>query len=263
MRRAGQLASLALTVAATLGVAAPSRATEASPGPSAYECLLGRSAVQPFGTGECPGVRPGAMISTDEGTCTLNFLFRDPRGRRYAGTAGHCTLSADGRARWKWGAGPSVSGPSGEQIGRFVFAVLDDEHDFGLVRLYDGIKADPEMCFFGGPTGIESGERSEPFLLQYYGNGTVMGNAQVVNLPTLPARSAVASEMRDPGEVTAVGAAIFGDSGAAVIAEETGRAVGVLVGFRPGEAIVIKRIGPAMAVAEKTLRTDLELVLAR
>lgn len=262
MGRGRRLTLVALTVAATIGVAVPSGAAVPSSGPSEYECLLGRDAGQPFGTGECPGVRPGAMISTDEGTCTLNFVFSDPRGRRYVGTAGHCTLSADGRARWKWGAGPSVDGPMGEPIGRFVFAILDDEYDFALIRLYDGIEADPEMCVFGGPTGIESGERSEPFLLQYYGNGTAMGNAQVVNVPTLPARSALASEMQDPKEVTAFGPAIFGDSGAGVIAEDTLHAVGILVGFRPGESIVIKRIGPAMAAAEKALRTDLELVLA-
>ncbi|HEX2295670.1 MAG TPA: hypothetical protein VHN37_10220 [Actinomycetota bacterium] len=263
MTRCGRVTLVALTVAATIGVAVPSGATAVSPGRPSYECLLGPSTAPPFGTGECLGVRPGAMISTDEGTCTLNFVFRDPRGRSYVGTAGHCTLSADGHARWKWGAGPSVTGPSDEPIGRFVFATVDDEYDFGLIRLYDGIDPDPEMCVFGGPTGIESGERAEPFVVQYYGNGTVMGNAQVVNVPTLPARSALAPEMRNRGEVTATGAAIFGDSGAGVIAEDTGRAVGVLVGFRPGESIVIKRIGPAIAVAEKTLRTDLELVLAR
>src|SRR6267378_8622222 len=42
----------------------------------------------PVGTGACPGVRPGAIVLTEIGQCTLNFLFRGSDGSRYVGTAG-------------------------------------------------------------------------------------------------------------------------------------------------------------------------------
>ena len=50
------------------------------------------AAAPPVGTGPCPGVRPGAIVNSDTGQCTFNFLFQGSDGRRYIGTAGHCIL---------------------------------------------------------------------------------------------------------------------------------------------------------------------------
>ena len=49
-------------------------------------------AAAPVGATACPGVRPGAIVDTDVGQCTLNFVFNGSDGRTYIGTAGHCIL---------------------------------------------------------------------------------------------------------------------------------------------------------------------------
>ncbi|HSH23664.1 MAG TPA: hypothetical protein VK975_06355, partial [Acidimicrobiales bacterium] len=45
------------------------------------------------GLGSCSGLRPGSRVVTDNGSCTLNFVFTGSDGERYMGTAGHCILS--------------------------------------------------------------------------------------------------------------------------------------------------------------------------
>src|SRR6266513_359767 len=58
--------------------------------------LIPVPASAPFGTGTCPGVRPGAIVRSDVvGLCTLNFLFLGSDGSSYVGTAGHCILVRD------------------------------------------------------------------------------------------------------------------------------------------------------------------------
>jgi hypothetical protein len=213
----------------------------------------------PVGTGPCPGARPGALIRTDEGGCTMNFIFRDDNGHDYAGTAGHCTLSAQGEAVWNKGVGPLVEGGDGKPIGRFVYAVLQGPHDFGLIRLFRHVESNPEMCHFGGPTGIDSSTRSDPFVVQFFGNGSVIGNLGVVNQTTLPARSAVAPEMNDRNEVVAAGVSVGGDSGAPVTDRDSDRAIGVLVAAQGEGIIVITRIGPVLAKAESAIGADLTL----
>src|SRR5262245_45885553 len=52
--------------------------------------LIPVPAAAPVGTGTCPGVRPGGIVVSDVGQCTLNFLFQGSDGARYIGTAGHC-----------------------------------------------------------------------------------------------------------------------------------------------------------------------------
>lgn len=213
----------------------------------------------PVGTGPCPGARPGALIRTDEGGCTMNFIFRDRKGHEYAGTAGHCTLSARGEAVWDKGTGPLVEDGDGKPIGRFVYALLQGSQDFGLIRLFDHVESNPEMCHFGGPTGIDSSTRSDPFVVQYFGNGSVVGNLGVVNQTTVPARSAVAPEMNDRNEVVAAGVSVGGDSGAPVTDRDHDRAIGVLVAAQGEGIIVITRIGPVLAKAEAAIGAELTL----
>jgi hypothetical protein len=227
----------------------------------------------PVGIGTCPGVRPGAVVQTKIGLCTLNFLFTAPDGERFIGTAGHCILGGEselagdngGEKTWPKGAGPEAKDSAGHRIGEFAYAVLQDPKDFSLIRLDPGIQASPEMCDFGGPTGINNDVSDGPRVLEYWGNGIGIGTA-------VPARSAIALGFPNADHVYAAGLALPGDSGSAVITED-GRAVGVLVtvgihGFGIDQngidagTIGITRLAPQLARASQMLNLPLTLVTA-
>jgi hypothetical protein len=209
------------------------------------------------GVGECPGVRPGAYLITSIGGCTFNFLFTGGDGRRYAGTAGHCALEKDHTEQvWASGNGPAVEDSQRQVIGRFVYAVLDDPKDFAVIELLAGVDASPQMCHFGGPTGLYTDQSSSAVELHHFGNGIALGD-------TVPGRSAVALNTLNPNYVSAMGAAIFGDSGSGVITDD-GRAVGVLVSldFNPFGYIGITRLPPQLKRASEKLGTTLTLQTA-
>lgn len=227
-------------------------------------------AAAPVGTGTCPGVRPGAIVLTPVGQCTLNFLFQGSDGRRYIGTAGHCILGASpiggdaGEKSWTPGTGPAARDSGGNRIGEFAYAILQDPKDFSLIRLDSQAQASAGMCFFGGPTAInnETPGLSQLVQLEWFGNGIVAGS-------TVPARSAVAAGMPSPDHVFAQGAATPGDSGSGVISSD-GRAVGVLVtvgvhtgliGLTGADAglIGITRLSPQVERAQQLLGTNLVL----
>src|SRR2546430_186360 len=191
--------------------------------------LIPVPAAAPVGTGTCPGVRPGAIVLTDVGQCTMNFLFRGSDGSRYIGTAGHCILGASpiggnvGETSWAPGKGPVARDSAGSRIGEVAHAILQDPKDFSLIRLDPQAQASAAMCHFGGPTGVNDDRPglTQPVVLEWFGNGIVAGSA-------LPARSAIAAGMPSPDHVFAQGAATPGDSGSGVISSD-GRAGGVLV----------------------------------
>ncbi|MGH2756446.1 MAG: hypothetical protein ACRDI3_01515 [Actinomycetota bacterium] len=196
----------------------------------------------------------------------MNFVFRDNRGNRYVGTAGHCALKAPGQRVWSSRSGPQANDGDGDVIGRFTYAIwhgAGDAADFALVRLFARVKTDAEMCHFGGPTGIDSSSSSDPVVLQFFGNGAGIGNLLIINQTVLPGRSAVAPEMRDREEVLAPGVAVAGDSGAPVTESSQDRAIGLLVGARPDPFILVTRIEPAMRRAERALGVDLRMVTAK
>ena len=228
----------------------------------------------PVGVGTCPGVRPGGELRTDVGQCTLNFLFVTPDGERYIGTAGHCILGEGavagdraGEKMWPKGQGPVAKDPAGKRFGEFAYAVLQDPKDFGLIRLDSGVEASPEMCDFGGPSGINDDISGDPTVLHYFGNGVGIGTA-------VPARSAVAMGLPNADHVYAAGMALPGDSGSAVISED-GRAVGVLVtvgvhGFGIDDSggidfgtVGITRIVPQMNRAAEALGIQLTMVTVK
>ncbi len=226
----------------------------------------------PVGVGACPGVRPGGELQTEIGLCTFNFLFEAPDHERYIGSAGHCILGegpvADnaGEKVWPKGGGPVAKDSAGHRIGEFAYAVLQDPKDFSLIRLDPGVEASPEMCDFGGPTGINDDINGDPKVMRYFGNGVGIGQA-------LPARSAVALGFPNKDHVYGLGLALPGDSGSAVITDD-GRAVGVLVttglhGLGYDENGVdfgtmgITRIGPQMARASQALGTQLSMVTVK
>jgi hypothetical protein len=236
--------------------------------------LIPVPAAAPVGTSPCPGVRPGAIVQSDKGQCSFNFLFTGSDGNRYMGTAGHCILGDSpigggdfGEESWAPGSGPEARDANGARIGEFAYAILQDPKDFALVRLDPGVAANPGMCHFGGPTGTNDDRPAAlpPTLLNHYGAGIAIGSA-------LPARTAVALGMPDPDHVFANGVALPGDSGSGIISSD-GRAVGVVVtvGVHSGSigtggidagVIGITRLTPQVNRAESVLGTDLSLQTA-
>jgi hypothetical protein len=220
----------------------------------------------PVGTGTCPGVRPGAIVLSDAGQCTFNFLFQGSDGLRYIGTAGHCILGESpvggdvGESSWAPGMGPVARSANGNRIGEFAYAILQDPKDFALIRLDPGAQASAGMCHFGGPTGAndDQPDLTQPVVLNYFGNGIGVG-------ALLPARSALAAGMPDPDHVFAQGVAVPGDSGSGIISSD-GRAVGVVVtvGAHFGSivdsgVIGITRLTPQVLRAQQVLGVNLDL----
>ena len=232
--------------------------------------LIEVPAAAPVGVGTCPGVRPGALVRSDLGQCTFNFLFHGSDGRRYVGTAGHCILGESpvggdvGEMSWAPGTGPVARDAAGNRIGEFAYAILQDPKDFALIGLDPNVPAIAGMCHFGGPSGVNDDrpDLTQPVVLNYFGEGVGLGTL-------LPARSALALGMPHPDHVFAQGAAVPGDSGSGVISSD-GRAVGVLVtvgihsssigsdGVDAG-VVGITRLSPQVQRAQDVLGINLEL----
>lgn len=274
------LAAVGMPLAAEAGGATRQEVARAAPGPNFtlgdQPCTLipvpAADGAAPVGAVEsCPGVRPGGQVQTEIGLCTFNFLFHAPDGHRYIGTAGHCILGVSGPTGpdvgekvYPVGGGPEAL-VSGERVGEFAYAVLESPKDFALIRLDPGVEASPEMCHFGGPTGVNTDETPDPVTVEYYGNGVGVGTV-------LPARSGVALGLPSPDHVYAVGLAVPGDSGSGVISND-GRALGVLVttglhglGFSDNGidagTMGITRLAPQVARAQEALGTTLTLQTA-
>jgi len=189
--------------------------------------LIEVPAAAPVGIGPCDGVRPGAIVNSDTGQCSFNFVFTGSDGATYVGTAGHCILGESpvggdvGESAWPPGAGPEARDASDARIGEFAYAILEDPKDFALIRLDPGVEASPQMCHFGGPTGVNDDSTADLVVLQHYGNGVAIGSV-------LPARTGLALGMPDPDHVFAQALALPGDSGSGIVSDD-GRAVGVVV----------------------------------
>jgi hypothetical protein len=259
----------ALASAAVLAGAAPASAAPGDWTLGGVPCeLIEVPAATPLGTGSCPGVRPGAVVESDNGQCTFNFLFQGSDGARYIGTAGHCILGDDplggdaGEQTWAAGSGPEARDGEGNRIGEFAYAILQDPKDFALIRLDPGVAANAQMCHFGGPTGVNTDRGATPVVLHHFGQGVGVGTV-------LPARSALALGMPDPDHVYAAGGVVPGDSGSGIISAD-GRAVGVIVttGLHTGTlgsggidagSMGVTRLAPQVARAGQQLGTSLDL----
>jgi hypothetical protein len=189
--------------------------------------LIEVPAAAPVGITTCPGVRPGAIVTSDTGQCSFNFVYDGDDGATYIGTAGHCILGESpiggdvGETSWPAGTGPEARDAAGARIGEFAYAILQDPKDFAVIRVDPGVAVDPQVCHFGGPTGVNADQTSGPVVLHHYGNGIAIGSV-------LPARTGLAVGMPDPDHVFAQALALPGDSGSGVISAD-GRALGVLV----------------------------------
>ena len=217
------------------------------------------------------GVHPGAILNSDIGQCTDNFLFDGSDGNRYIGSAGHCVLPAPdigstdvGEKTWAPGLGPIARDSNGNRIGEWAYAILSSPKDFSLIRLDPSVPATPQMPTYGGPIGTFNDISSNTVLLQYFGEGVLVSNIA-------PARIAVAFGTPDPDHVYANGIVVPGDSGSAIETAD-GRAVGVIVttGAHAGPTvgassgvdaglIGITRLSPQLARASQVLGMGLTL----
>lgn len=236
----------------------------------------------PFGLGPCPGVRPGGLVLIDDWAhCTLNYLFvgyrRDEHGNvvedgRYMGTAGHCALHngggehvfAPGEAPVGYGYGP---GPDPQRLGEFAYAVgtyyPNPPGDFALLKLDEGVEADPQMCHFGGPTGIHDPDfNSSPGIVQHYGWGHPVVWSPHFLGPGWPvhARSGYAASS-GPANFLAFMVTSSGDSGSPVQTED-GRAVGLMISTAFAVTNVIRLRYQVERAAEKLGLESLELQTA-
>jgi hypothetical protein len=233
--------------------------------------LIEVPAAAPLGITACPGVRPGAIVNSNAGQCTFNFVFSGGDGATYIGTAGHCILGESpiggdvGETSWAPGTGPVARDAGDARIGEFAYAILQDPKDFALIRVDPGVAVSAQVCHFGGPTGTNADTSSGAVVLHHYGNGVAVGSV-------LPARTGVALGMPDPDHVFAQALALPGDSGSGVISDD-GRAVGVLVtvgihsssigtGGVDAGVVGITRLPPQVARAASVLGTALTLVTA-
>jgi hypothetical protein len=271
-RKKSLVALAAAACVLQVAAAAPASAAESDWTLGGKKCkLIPVPAAAPVGTGTCPGVRPGAIVNSESGQCTFNFLFAGTDGRRYMGTAGHCILGESpvggdvGEESWAPGQGPVAMDSEGNRIGEFAYAILEDPKDFAVIRLDAGVEASPQMCHFGGPTGVNTDQGSSPVVLNHFGNGLGVGSV-------LPARSALAIGMPDPDHVYAQGAVVPGDSGSGIISSD-GRAVGVIVttgihtasfglGGVDAGLMGVTRLAPQEARAEQVLGVGLTLQTA-
>jgi len=270
-----RLAAAALTVTTGLvagGAASPVAAsvpTNGSRGPAwAFDgrpCRLVPTAspVALDGSEACGGVRPGSPVLTPVGQCTLNFLWRGSDGDAYIGTAGHCLLEGTDRTEAVYGPGdgPQARDAAGHPIGEFAYAALDSVGDFALIRLYPDVQASPEICRFGGPTGMDAGALPPLTPLHHVGRGSLTGSL-------VPARTQLVVDGSDIRMVTGLGVASAGDSGSPVLSLD-GRAVGVVVATGPalplaptGLFVFSVRIAPEMGRASAAMGVAFDLVTA-
>src|SRR5258708_3051634 len=170
--------------ALSIGLPAPTPTSSAKWTLGGVPCtLIPVPAAAPLGTGTCPGVRPGAIVRSDVGQCTLNFLFQGSDGSRYIGTAGHCILGTSpiggdvGEMAWAPGTGPVARDAGGNPIGEFAYAILQDPKDFSLIRLDPLVEASAAMRPFGGPTPVNDARPglTSPVLLNWFRNGLRVG----------------------------------------------------------------------------------------
>jgi hypothetical protein len=258
-------ATLALAV---LALAPVTGATAAAPRTPACTGALPRTSpagpADPVGTDSCDGVRPGTLLHSGTELCTFGFVFQGSDRRRYVATAGHCAYATDpardpGKTSvWKPGTGPAVTDASGRPVGRFAYATMAGQFkDFALVRLDNGVPSNPQMCHFGGPTGLTTVVHNDDVLVHHYGQGVGVGDY-------LPARTGEAFfGLYRADYVYFYGAASEGDSGSPVT-DENGAAVGIITDLTTPFTgnVGVNRLADHLAAAQKALRIKLTLLTA-
>ncbi len=179
-------------------------------------------------------IRPGMAAPG----CTFDWAFVDPvAGAYFIGLAAHCTSNPDannvedGTGTRTGGAGFTKSTAWGTIVFDSDNATLqtdldiEERVDFSLIRLDEGVnlRTHPQMMGFPAPVGfIACEETVEGDAIGWHGYGMVFGEAE----PTRTRQGALAfCDGRDYGAYTA---AIWGDSGSAVVHVATMKALGIV-----------------------------------
>lgn len=174
-----------------------------------------------------PGIHPGQWLQVitagaggvNSSTCTGGFIFKK-RDRFALGTAGHCaelgsTVSAYVRPPESTGRPPGLY-----VIGVVTLSTGDNApagSDFALVRIDKELSSwvDPQMPFWGGPSGPHTGNAPTPVVYVGHGLATGAGGAPRIGY----------ADRFDQDVFTFVGLSGPGDSGGAILSAD-GKAVG-------------------------------------
>lgn len=194
-----------------------------------------------FGDLSAP-LRPGSSLG---GYCTFNWVFHqvvfpteeepDPVPEVYIGTAGHCTDDI----------GERVTLTGYGQAGSVVFDtdLVGSGSDFSLIRLDPDVVADtnPQMRGFVGPTGyVTPDELTFGDQVDIHGYGLVVGQFEQTR-----ARFGVLTDWNDQ-EYVADMPAVNGDSGAPLLHDETGEALGIISRYGIDQTPPSTDVGPLL-----------------
>jgi hypothetical protein len=171
-----------------------------------------------FGDRSSP-IRPGSSMN---GTCTFNYVFYErvqaPEVPSvFIGTAAHCTQRLGERVRLG----------TGQAIGTVVYDadVAGNRSDFSLVRIDQALvpQTNPTVRGWGGPSGVaRTGDLGVGDQVNLHGHGMVVGD-------TAATRSRWGLLVGwSEREYVADMPAVNGDSGAPVLHDRTGRALGIV-----------------------------------
>lgn len=167
-------------------------------------------------------IQPGAMLQTDAGQCTLNFVFDGAgalAGKTYIGTAAHCGDAVNQEARdvndEPFGRFAYIGNPD-DTAADYAFIEVAPEH---LERVDPAMKGHPDY-----PTGFTTpDETAAGDLIQMSGYGLGFGETQ----PTQEQRQTILQE-DDEETFSLSGPSVNGDSGGPFVHVDTGKALGIV-----------------------------------
>ena len=191
-------------------------------------------------------IRPGALISSSNGSCTSNFIYRDSSNRLYIGAAAHCfspdtNSGVDSCEVDNAALGSAISIENASQNGTLAYSSwrsMKDNgetpgnaacvfNDFALVRIdpadYDNVH--PSAIAWGGPTQLLRGNADVGDHAYSYGQSSSHSGIRSQEEKDGPVTSQVTSGWQY--KISFDNPGLPGDSGSAVL-HETGAAFGVL-----------------------------------
>lgn len=247
--------------------------------PSADASAAARAPVPPAGYAQCPKIRPGDYLFSKFGdasaSCVIGFLYRDRRGDTYFSTGADCVPPYNFNAivtTWAPGKGPAaLDGRSGQRIGEWAFRYDKAGVTMSLVRLDRGVAFDPQVCHYGGPTGLNTDVSTAPE--QVVMVGPQGGTTSYEFGPVSTAGSVLRPGFADAGlyhrdRVLVTGQMMI-ESGMPVLTTD-GRAVGTAEWYGVEErpvtvmqiGLVVNRPTLPMFMAGKALRTSFTMLTA-
>lgn len=232
--------------------------------------------VPPVGVSRCPEVRPGVFVSSriaeSRSFCTLGFLYRDKRGTVYASTGADCAapfVFEPGVRTWPKGKGPVALDEGERRIGEFAFRFDVGAVSMSLIRVDPGVRVNPQVCHYGGPTGLVTSVDTVPRPVVVVGPE---GNLHSLSVAGVTAGGSVsrpgfAHRGLDSLESVVVMAQSLSEEGMPVVDVE-GRVIGTagalleFRGFAGDFGMHVDRPMIPIRAAEQALRTTLTLMTA-